>query len=64
LAVKIAERQTIAELSTMERLYLLNEVEKRLLFERKLEIFRRITEWRVENEQLVLTADFTDTGTT
>jgi hypothetical protein len=63
LAVKIAECQTIAELSTLERLYLLNEVEQRLLFERKLEIFRRITEWRVENEQLGLTADFTDTWT-
>jgi hypothetical protein len=56
------ECHTIAELSTLERLYLLNEVEQRLLFERKLEIFRRITEWRVENEQLGLTADFTDTG--
>ena len=63
LAVKIAECQTIAELSTLERLYLLNEVEQRILFERKLEIFRRITEWRVENEQLGLTADFTDTWT-
>ena len=62
LAVKIAECQTIAELSTLERLYMLNEVE-RLLFERKLEIFRRITEWRAENEQLGLTADFTDTWT-
>jgi hypothetical protein len=28
-----------------------------------LEIFHRITEWRVENEQLGLTADFTDTWT-
>ena len=55
--------QTIAELSTLERLYLLNEVEQRILFERKLEIFHRITEWRVENEQLGLTADFTDTWT-
>ena len=63
LAVKIAECQTIAELSTLERLYLLNEVEQRIIFERKLEIFRRITEWRVENEQLGLTADFTDTWT-
>jgi stress-induced morphogen len=63
LAVKIAECQTIAELSTLERLYLLNEVEQRLLFERKLEICRRITEWRAENEQLGLTADFTDTWT-
>jgi hypothetical protein len=62
LAIKIAECQTIAELSTLERLYMLNEVEQRILFERKLEIFRRITEWR--NEQLGLTADFTDTGTT
>jgi hypothetical protein len=52
LAFRIAECQTIAELSTLERLYLLNEVEQRILFERKLEIFRRITEWRVENEQL------------
>ena len=61
LAVKIAECETVAELSTLERLYMLNEVEQRLLFERKLEIFRRITEWRVENEQVGLTAYFTDT---
>jgi hypothetical protein len=63
LAVKIAECQTIAELSTLERLYLLNEVEQRILFGRKFEFFRRVTEWRVENEQLGLTADFTDTWT-
>ena len=43
--------------------YTLNEVEQRLLFERQMEIFQRIREWRVENEQLGLIPDFTDTWT-
>jgi hypothetical protein len=33
------------------------------LFEKQMEIFQRIREWRVENEQLGLIPDFTDTWT-
>ena len=44
-------------------MYTLNEVEQRLLFERQMEIFQRRREWRVENEQLGLIPDFTDTWT-
>ena len=39
----------------------LNEMEQRLVFERQMEIFQRIREWRSENEQLGLAPDLTDT---
>ena len=60
---RINNCRTIAELRSIERMYTLNEVEQRLLFERQMEIFQRIREWRVENEQLGLIPDFTDTWT-
>ena len=63
LPAKIAECQTIAGLSTLERLYLLNEYEQGLLFERKVEIMCRLAEWGMENQQLGLVANITDTWT-
>jgi hypothetical protein len=60
---KIKECQTIAELLTLERQNVLNELEERLVFERKLEIFLRIKEWRLENERLGIVPDLTDTWT-
>ena len=63
LPAKIAECQTIAELSILERLYLLNEYEQGLVFERKVEIMCRLAEWGMENEQLGLVANISDTWT-
>ncbi len=58
---KINECQTIAELLVLESQNVLNELEERLVFERKMEIFLRIKEWRLENEQLGIVPDLTDT---
>ena len=41
----------------------LSEMQKCLVFERKLEIFVRINEWRVENKRLGILSDLTDTWT-
>ena len=60
---RISNCQTIAELRFIEKTYTLSEAEQRLLFERQMEIFQRIREWRLENEQLGLMPDFTDTWT-
>ena len=49
---KIKECQTIAELLALESQNVLNELEERLVFEKKMEIFLRIKEWRLENERL------------
>ncbi len=57
------ECQTIAELLVLESQNVLNELEERLVFERKMEIFLRIKEWRLENEQLGVVPDLTDTWT-
>ena len=60
---KIKDCQTIAELTALERLNTLSEAEQRLVFEKKMEIFQRIREWRIENERLWLVADLSDTWT-
>ena len=60
---RIKECQTIAELLTLENQSVFNESEKRLLFERKMEIFVRIRGWRLENERLGLIPELTDTWT-
>jgi hypothetical protein len=60
---KIKDCQTIAELTALERLNTLSEAEQRLVFEKKMEIFQRIREWRIENERLGLVADLSDTWT-
>ena len=49
---KINGCQTLAELCELERTHLLNEEEQRLVFERRLQIFQRIHEWREENKKL------------
>jgi hypothetical protein len=60
---KIKDCQTIAELMALESLNTLSEAEQRLVFEKKMEIFQRIWEWRIENERLWLVADLSDTWT-
>ena len=64
---KINACQTLAELGELERTHLLNEEEQRLVFERRLQIFQRIHEWREENERFGLEPTnlrFLDTRTT
>ena len=41
----------------------LTEEEQRLVFERKLEIFQRIAQWRAENQELGLSPDISDNWT-
>ena len=61
METKIKECQTLKELSVLGSQSVLNEMEQRLVFERQMEIFQRIMEWRLENEQLGLAPDLTDT---
>ena len=63
METKIRECQTLRELSVLEGQSVLNEMEQRLVFERQIEIFQRIMQWRLENEQLGLAPDLTDTWT-
>ena len=63
LRAKIAECQTIDELMALENLYVLNECEQELVFDKKVEIICRMVEWGMENERLGLVADLTDTWT-
>ena len=55
--------QTIAAITALENQYVLSEMEQRLAFERKMEIFQRIREWRLENQRMGLPADLTDSRT-
>ena len=57
------ECETAAELAALENLYVLNEHEQQVVFERKLEFLCRVSDWRIENERLGLAADLTDTWT-
>ena len=63
LRAKILECKTAAELTALENLYVLNEREQEMVFERKMEFLCRVVEWRMENERVGLAADLTDTWT-
>ena len=63
LAAKIAECETIAELNALESMYILNDVESELLYERRVELITRLCEWRYENEQMGLAMDISDSWT-
>ena len=63
METKIRECQTLRELSVLEGQSVLNEMGQRLVLERQIEIFQRIMQWRLENEQLGLAPDLTDTWT-
>ena len=60
---KIFDSQTVEELLTLESLYDLNEYERGLVFERKVEVITRRAEWAIENERMGLPADLTDNWT-
>ena len=55
METKIEECQTLKELSVLESQSVLNEMEQRLVFERQIEIFQRIMQGCLENEQFVRT---------
>ena len=63
IARKIVNCQTIEELVTLENLYVLNDYEQGLVFERKAEITSRLAEWAIENERQGLSADFMNSWT-
>ena len=56
---KINACQTLADIAELERTHSLNE-EERLVFERRLQIFLRIHEWREENKRLGLEPAISD----
>ena len=47
LTTKVLECQTVAELSALESLYVLNDQEQALIFERKVELIARSLEWGI-----------------
>ena len=57
LPANIAECETIAELNALESMYILNDVESELVYERRVELITRLCEWRYENEQMGLAMD-------
>ena len=57
---KINACQTLAELCELERIHSLNEEEQRLVFERRLQLFQRIHEWREENKKLGIEPGISD----
>ena len=63
MEVKIAECETVAALNALESMYILNNVESELLYERRVELITRLCEWRYENEQLRLAVDISNSWT-
>jgi hypothetical protein len=61
--VQIKQCETIAELTALENENSLTELQRHTVFTRKLEIFNRISQWHLENEQLGLLPDLTDMWT-
>ena len=55
--------QTLTDIAELERTHSLNEEEQRLVFERRLQIFLRIYEWREENKRLGLEPAISDSWT-
>ena len=60
---KIVACETVAELTLLESLYVLNEYEQGLVHERKVEIVTRLLKWGMENERHGLAANFSDSWT-
>ena len=60
---KIVACETVDELTSLENLYVLNEYERGLVYERKVEIITRLLEWGMENERHGLAANLSDSWT-
>ena len=54
---------SLAHIAELERTHFLNEEERRIVFERRLQIFLRIHDWREENERLGLEPTISDSWT-
>jgi hypothetical protein len=52
--------ETVDKLTLLENLYVLNEYEQGLVYERKVEIITRLLEWGMENERHGLAANLSD----
>ena len=63
IARKIIACETIDELTLLESLYVLNDYEQGLVYERKVAIVTRLLEWGLENEQQGLAANLSDSWT-
>ena len=63
MAEKINACQTLTDIAELERTYSLSEEEQRLVFEKRLQIFLRIYEWREENKRLGLEPAISDSWT-
>ena len=55
--------QTLADIAEQKRTHSLNEEQQRLVFERRLQIFLRIHQWREENKRLALESAISDSWT-
>jgi hypothetical protein len=55
--------ETVDKLTLLENLYVLNEYEQGLVYERKVEIITRLLEWGMENERHGLAANLSDSWT-
>ena len=63
LIEKTGEAQTVAELTDFESRYNLTDLERDLLFEKKIEIMSRLLRWEMENERYGIAANLTDPWT-
>ena len=57
------EFETLKQIEEYEAANVLTDEQRRVLFERRMQIFLRIHQWREENERLGLAPDLTDTWT-
>ncbi len=58
LPTMIRECSTLAQLTELEEKFSLSELDKNLIFKRRLSILVRLVDWSIENEALVLLGNF------
>ena len=61
--VLVMEFETLKQIEEYEAANVLTDQQRRMLFERRMQIFLRIHQWQEENERLGLAPDLTDTWT-
>ena len=61
--VLVMEFETLKQIEEYEAANVLSDEQRRVLFERRMQIFLRSHQWREENKQLGLAPDLTDTWT-
>ena len=58
--VLVMEFETLKQIEEYEATNVLSDEQRHMLFERRMQIFLRIHQWREENERLGLAPDLTD----